>query len=103
VNARPEDEFEPKFVRKKEKGLVARTVPQAFMKGIRNLSRRVDLKEQVTVFKLKGSAARARVVDVLHEQFTAYRDVELATDNSGSVDSASMYASIETFNYPHLE
>ena len=71
VSARPEDEFELKFVRKKNKRLIARAVPDGLLQGIRFLARRGDLKEQVSILKVAGTeGAASRLVDVLHEQFT---------------------------------
>ena len=55
-----------------------------------------DLKEQVSIFKVAGTgASNSRFVDILHEQFTAEKGIQPATDESGGVDSESMYAAIE--------
>lgn len=96
VSARPEDEFELKFVRRKNKKLIARAVPQSLIEGVRKLARRPDLKEQVSIFKVAGAGgADNRLVDILHEQFTAEKGVQPAANELGGVDSASMYAVIE--------
>jgi hypothetical protein len=96
VNARPEDEFELTFTRKKSKKLGERSMPAAFMDGVRKLARMPNLKEQVSIFKVGGTgSAGSRFVDILHEQFTAEKSIEPASNESGGVDSASMYAAIE--------
>lgn len=96
LNGRPEDEFELKFVRKRGKKLAERVVPTALLEGIRNLAFRQELKEQVSVFKLAGDGkSPSRFVDVLHEQFTAEKQIQPALDESGGVDTPSMYAAIE--------
>lgn len=96
VSARPEDEFELKFIRRKNKKLVTRVVPQSLIEGVRKLARRPDLKEQVSIFKVAGAGGTDnRLVDILHEQFTAEKAIQPASNESGGVDSASMYAAIE--------
>jgi len=96
VNARPEDEFELTFTRKKSKKLGDRSMPAAFMEGVRKLARMPNLKEQVSIFKVGGTGgAGSRFVDILHEQFTAEKLIQPASNESGGVDSASMYAAIE--------
>lgn len=96
VSARPEDEFELKFVRRKNKKLLAQSVPQTLIAGVRKLARRSDLKEQVSIFKVAGAGGTDnRLVDILHEQFTAEKAIQPSTNESGGVDSDSMYAAIE--------
>ena len=96
LNARPEDEFELTFVRKKKKGLAERAVPEALLKAIRGLALRPELKEQVSIFKVSENGGKdSRLVDILHEQFTAVKTVQPALDESGGVDSASMFNAIE--------
>lgn len=96
VNARPEDEFELMFVRKKNKNLTDRAVPNTLIKAIRWLARRPDLKEQVSIFKVSGKGdANSPLVDILHEQFTAEKQIQPSLDESGGVESSSMFNAIE--------
>jgi len=96
VDARPEDEFELTFTRKKGRNLVQRTMPAGLIDGIRRLARRPELKEQVSIFKIGGTGVEGnRFVDVLHEQFTAEKQIRPSLDESGGVDSTSMYEAIE--------
>ena len=63
---------------------------------MRKLARRPELKEQVSIFKVAGAGGTDnRLVDILHEQFTVEKAIQPATNESGGVDSASMYAAIE--------
>jgi hypothetical protein len=96
VNARPEDEFELIFVRKKNKSLTDRAVPDALIRSIRWLARRPDLKEQASIFKVSGKGnTNSPLVDILHEQFTAEKLIQPALDQSGGVESSSMFNAIE--------
>lgn len=96
VNARPQDEFELTFKRRKNKNLIERAVPDALISAVRWLARRPELKEQVSIFKVSGKGEEdSRLVDILHEQFTAVKSVQPALDQTGGVESSSMYAAIE--------
>ncbi len=96
VNARPEDEFELMFVRKKNKKLTDRAVPDGLIKAIRWLARRPDLKEQVSIFKVSGKGdTNSPLVDILHGQFTAEKLIQPALDESGGVESSSMFNAIK--------
>jgi hypothetical protein len=96
VGARPEDEFELKFMRKKSKSLISRAMPASLIDGVRKLARRPDLKEQVSIFKVAGVAgSESHFVDILHEQFTAEKAIQPAAGESGGVDSESMFVAIE--------
>ena len=95
VQARAEDEFELKFVRRKNKKLADQVAPASLLAGIRALAGRADLKEQASIFKVNGQGGSSQFVDILHEQFTAEKAVKPALDNVGAVDTASMYAAIE--------
>jgi hypothetical protein len=95
LNARPEDELELVFIRKKKKTLVERAVPDLLLRAVRTLARRPDLKEYVSIFKVGGPGADSALVDILREQFTAERQIEPAADESGAVDPSSMFSAIE--------
>ena len=95
VSARPEDELELKFVRRKGKNLIAKAVPTALISAIRSLAKRPDLKNQVSIFKVSGFGAQSQLVDVLHEQFVAESVIQPAANGLGGVDLESMYSAIE--------
>jgi hypothetical protein len=96
VNGRPEDELELRFVRKKNKKLIDKAVPEALIGAVRWLAQKPNLKDQVSIFKVSGKGeGDSRLVDILHEQFTAAKSVQPALDQSGGVESSSMYAAIE--------
>jgi uncharacterized protein YecE (DUF72 family) len=95
VRARPQDEFEPKFVRKKNKKLSEQVVPRNILNAIRRLARRPETRDQVSIFKLQGSGGPSQFVDVLHEQFTTEKIIQAALDSLGTVDTPSMYSAIE--------
>ena len=97
VNGRPEDEFELKFVRRKNKKLESRSVSRGFLDGLRRLARRPELKEQVSIFKIQRSdgPVNTRLVDVLHEQFIATKEIQPAANEAGGVNPDSMFAAIE--------
>ena len=96
VNARPEDEIELIFKRKKNKNLESRSVPQKLLTAIRNLAIRPDLKEQVSIFKVDGeTGSGSGILDILHEQFAERKEVQPALDETGGVDPISMYEVIE--------
>lgn len=96
VNARPEDEFQLIFKRRKNKKLPSFSVPEQLLNGIRKLAKRPDLRDNVSIFKVsESSGAGPRFVDILHEQFTVETEVEPALDQSGGVESSSMFEVIE--------
>lgn len=95
VRARPEDEFELRFVRRKSKKLQEQSAPAKLLDTIRNLAVRPEVKEQVSIFKVTGQGGRSQFVDVLHEQFTAEKEIQPAIDSAGAVDTQSMYEAIE--------
>ena len=61
VNARPEDEFVLRFMRRKNKKLITRVVPQSLIDGVRKLARRPDLRSKCLSSRLQVRAAETIV------------------------------------------
>jgi len=94
-DARPQDEFEIIFKRKKNKKWAPKVSPAMLIEGVKKLALRSDLREQVSTFKIAGGDADARMLDILSEQFMAEHDILLSADQTGGVDSGSMFTAIE--------
>lgn len=99
MGARANDDLEIFFRRKKTKESSPNLTsfdPRALVRFVQKMSRRGDLREQVSTFKIQGvTADETRLVDVLSEQFVIDVKVRRAADHTSAVDSQSVYTAIE--------
>lgn len=96
VSARPVDELELVFLRKKNKKFTPQNVSASLLNALRTLAGKPDLRDGVSKFKLTGvQNGENRVFDILSEQFIMDKSVAPALNASRGVDSGAMFKAIQ--------